>query len=40
MINYGKFRLVKKKFQTEKKVLKSQNLTQGPYVEIFEKKTL
>ena len=38
MINYGKQSVGKEEILILKKVLKSQNLTQGPYVEIFEKK--
>lgn len=38
MINYGKQSVGKEEISVLKKVLKSKHLTQGPYIEIFEKK--
>ena len=38
MINYGKQTIGKEEISILKKVLKSKLLTQGPYIELFEKK--
>lgn len=38
MINYGKQSIGKEEISIIKKVLKSKHLTQGPYIEMFEKK--
>ncbi|MBD1155073.1 DegT/DnrJ/EryC1/StrS family aminotransferase [Pelagibacterales bacterium SAG-MED18] len=38
MINYGNQSVGKEEISVLKKVLKSNNLTQGPYIELFEKK--